>query len=69
MFKAILIEKEDEQYKVALQELDELGFVGRVFRQHGERAEITAILQIVAVIPRVFENAGLVGDVQEIPIH
>ena len=50
-------------------EFDELRFVRRVFGQHGERGEITAILQIVGIKPRVFENAGLVGDVQEVAVH
>ena len=56
--------------KAALEfELDILGKVGRILRQHGQRGEILAVLEVAGVIPRVFEDAGLVGDVEEVAIH
>ena len=50
-------------------ELDILGKVGSVFGQDGERGEILAVFEIASVIPRVFKDAGFVGDVEEIAIH
>src|SRR5207302_8788626 len=47
----------------------ELRFVRRIFGEHRERVEIAAIFSLARVKPRVFENACLVGDVQEITVR
>lgn len=50
-------------------EHDVLGFVRGVFREDGEGGEVVAILHIAGVEPRVFQNAGLIADVQEVAVH
>ena len=55
---------------IALHEIeqDEFRFVRRVFGENGERGERAAKFRVAGVHPRVFENAGLVGNVQKIPV-
>src|SRR3954470_8860394 len=43
--------------------------VRRVFREAGEDREVALVLLVAGVEPRVFEDAGLITDVQEIAIH
>ena len=50
-------------------EFDERGFVRGIFRKDRERGEVITILRIPRVEPRVFQDASLIADVQEIAVH
>ena len=58
------------RHAIALHEIErhEFRLVRRVFGKHGQRGERAAILFVARIHPRVFENAGLVGNVQQVPV-
>ena len=50
-------------------EHDVFGLIRGVFWEDGEGGEVVAILHIARIEPGVFENTGLVADVQEVAVH
>ena len=58
------------RHAIAFHEIqhDEFRLVRRVFGEHGQRGERAAILFVAGIHPRVFEDARLVGNVQQVPV-